>query len=238
VKEIWTKILNFLKKPVFKDFPHSKVWRFLVTLIIASLFLWKSDPIVSIMMPDMMPDKHSTFWAIFSLEVLILYLSIILWFPSHNVWECIEKVDYANIKIRYFREKISGSLNVVSTLVAFSIAFIVLSLNMIIPHLEQFIPLQQRVIKLAMGLLVTGLILLVVTMEAYGTSLNPAFDSKQIEKLYTKGWWLYTFGFYLIVVALLLYVYLLEPLITIIGVTLFIIFFTWYLKTSCNIISY
>ena len=210
----------------FIEFPHSQWWRVLATVafVILSL-LWKAD-----LMDLVIIDKPLAPCAILSLWGLILYLSLILWLPFHNIWECIERVKYYAVKEKEFRQKISGSLNVVSTLVAFSIAFIVVGLS-----ISTTSPEELDVFKLVMGLLVVGVIFLVVTMETYGVSLNPAFDSAQIARLYTRGWWFYTFGLYSIVIALLLYVYLLEPLITIIGVIIFIVAFTIFLRTPCDI---
>ena len=219
----------------YVKFPHSQVWRVLATaaFVIISLFLWKILPLWEVDLMDLVIiDKPLAPWAILSLWGLILYLSLILWLPFHNIWECIERVKYYAVEEKKFRQKISGSLNVVSTLVAFSIAFIVVGLSISTPSPEEL-----NVFKLVMGLLVVGVILLVVTMEAYGVSLNPAFDSAQIARLYTRGWWFYTFGLYSIVIALLLYVYLLEPLITIIGVIIFIVTFTIFLRTPCDIKS-
>ena len=220
----------------YVEFPHSKWWRVLATaaFVIISLFLWKILPLWEVDLMDLVIiDKPLAPWAILSLWGLILYLSLILWLPFHNIWECIERVKYYAVKEKEFRQKISGSLNVVSTLVAFSIAFIVVGLSISTPSPEEL----NNVFKLVMGLLVVGVIFLVVTMETYGVSLNPAFDSAQIARLYTRGWWFYTFGLYSIVIALLLYVYLLEPLITIIGVIIFIVAFTIFLITPCDIKS-
>lgn len=228
-----TRCKDFLLRQIFKNFPHSEVWRVLVTFafVIIGLVLWKVLPLWNVDLMDLVIiDKPLAPWAILSLWGLILYLSLILWLPFHNIWECIERVEYYAVEEKEFRQKISGSLNVVSTLVAFSIAFIVVSLSIITPSTKEL-----NVIKIVMGLLIAGVIFLVVTMEAYGVSLNPAFDSAQIARLYTKGWWFYTFGLYSIVIALLLYVYLLEPLITIIGVSIFIVAFTICLRTQCNI---
>ena len=215
----------------FIEFSHSQWWRVLVTsaiMIIGLLLYIKSELIII--------EKPYAHLAICSLWVLILYLSAILWVPTSNIWECIERVDYAAVKEKEFRQKISGSLNTVSTLLAFSIAFIVLSLSIILAAQKQFSQMEElNVLKLVMGLLTTGVVFLIVTFEIYDSCLNPAFNSAQIARLYTKGWWLYTLEIYSIVVALLLYVYLLEPLITIIGASLFIIAFTYYLKTQCEI---
>ena len=232
-----TGLLGLLKQPIHPEYPHSHVWRVLVTFVflVTAVFLCITGKMNSIIIEDLMAP-----WAICSLWVLIIYLSVILWLPFRNIWECIERVEYTAIKEDDFRQKISGSLNVVSTLVALSIAFIVLSLSIILPIIsdpEQFTPIQWNVIKLVMGSLVAGVIFLVVTMEAYGVRLNPAFASAQIARLYTRGWWFYTFGLYSIVIALLLYVYLLEPLITIIGVIIFIVTFTIFLRTPCDIKS-
>ena len=206
----------------YVEFPHSQVWRVLATIIVVILGLLlcnKSELI--------MTGKSFDHWAILSIWTLILYLSLILWLPFHNIWECIEKVDYAAVKEEEFREKIR------STLVAFSIAFIVLSLSIITA--QTFHDIDENVLKPALGLLIGGVILLIVTFEVYDSCLNPAFNSAQIERLYTKGWWFYTFGIYSIVIALLLYVYSLEPRITIIGVIIFIVAFTYYLRTRCEI---
>ena len=230
---MWNKCKGVLLKSISKNFRHSQVWRVLVTIIfliivlilcITGKIIIKDDPLASL--------------AICSLWVLVLYMSAILWVPTSNIWECIERVDYATVDEKEFRQKISGSLNTVSTLLAFSIAFIVLSLSIILAAPEQISQIEElNVVKLVMGLLTTGVVFLIVTFEIYDSCLNPAFNSTQIARLYTKGWWLYTIGIYSIVVALLLYVYLLEPLITIIGVSLFIIAFTYYLGTPCNILK-
>ena len=208
----------------YVEFPHSQWWRVLATVafVILSLFLWKAD-----LMDLFIINKPWAPWAILSLWTLILYLSLILWLPFHNIWECIEKVDYAAVEKEEFREKIR------STLVAFSIAFIVLSLSIITA--QTFHDIAGNVLKPAIGMLIAGVILLIVTFEIYDSSLNPAFNSAQIARLYAKGWWLYTIGIYSIIIALLLYVYSLEPLITIIGVILFIVAFTYYLRTRCEI---
>jgi hypothetical protein len=208
----------------YVEFPHSQWWRVLATVafVILSLFLWKAD-----LMDSFIINKPWAPWAILSLWTLILYLSLILWLPFHNIWECIEKVDYATVDKEEFREKIR------STLVAFSIAFIVLSLSIITA--QTFHDIAGNVLKPAIGMLIAGVILLIVTFEIYDSSLNPAFNSAQIARLYAKGWWLYTIGIYSIIIALLLYVYSLEPLITIIGVILFIVAFTYYLRTRCEI---
>ena len=216
----------------FIEFPHSKVWRVLVSIIfvIISPLLWKAV----LMDLIIIPCNFWAPWAMYFLWELILYLSVILWLPIHNIWECIERVNYVAVDEKEFRQQISGNLNTVSTLVAFSIAFIVLSMSIYFTT-QLFSNVELNVFKLVMGLLVVGAIFLVVTLEAYDSCLNPAFNSAQIERLYTKGWWLYTFGIYSIVVALLLYIYLLEPLITIMGVLLFMVTFSIYLKTECNI---
>ena len=135
------------------------------------------------------------------------------------------------------RQKMGKSLNVIPSLVAFSIAFIVLSLSIYFTE-QPFSDCKEQltVFKIVMGLLVAGALILVVTIESYAATLNPAFDSAQIETIYTRGWWLYTFGLYAIVVGLLLYVYLLEPWMTIIGVIIFIVAFTYYLRTPCVIL--
>jgi hypothetical protein len=216
----------------YVEFPHSQVWRVLATIIVVILgfLLCIKSEITNLIIIGESYDH----WAICSLWGLIFYLSLILWLPFHNIWECIERVNYAKMRADLLRQKISGSLNVVSTLVAFSIAFIVLSMSIFFTT-QSFSNIELNVFKLVMGLLVVGVIFLVVTLEAYDTSLIPAFDSAQIERVYLKGWWYYTLGLYSIVVALLLYVYLLEPLITIMGVLLFMVTLSIYLKTECNI---
>ena len=94
--------------------------------------LWKAD-----LMDSIIIEKYSMApWAILSLWVLILYLSVILWLPFHNIWECIERVKYSVVKEKDFRQKIGGSLNLV--LVAFSMAFIVLSVSIIFITEERF----------------------------------------------------------------------------------------------------
>lgn len=226
---------NFLRKTVFTEYPHSQVWRVLVTIafLVAAVVLYVTDKMSLFIMEADDFIVHPR-WAICSLWLLILYLSVILWLPFRNIWESIERVNYAEMRVGLLRQKISGNLNTVSTLVAFSIAFIVLSMSIFFTT-QQFSNVKLNVFKLVMGLLVVGAIFLVVTLEAYDSCLNPAFDSDQIERVYTKGWWFYTFGIYSIVIALLLYVYLLEPLITIMGVLLFIVVFSFYLKTPCEI---
>ena len=207
----------------YVEFPHSQVWRVLATFIvmIIGLLLCNKSELI-------MTGKSFDHLAISSLWVLILYLSLILWLPFHNIWECIEKVDYAAVKEEEFREKIR------STLVAFSIAFVVLSLSIITA--QTFLQNDSNVLQPALGLLIGGVVLLIVTFEIYDSCLNPAFNSAQIERLYTKGWWFYTLGIYSILIALLLYVYSLEPWITIIGVIIFIVAFSYYLRTRCEII--
>ncbi len=216
-------------KIFYLEFPHARVWRVLATIIVVILGL-----LLCIKSELIMTGKSFDHLAICFLWLLILYLSLILWLPFHNIWECIERVNYAKMRAGRLRQKISGSLNVVSTLVAFSIAFVVLGLSIFFTTPE-FSDGELNVFKLVMGLLVVGVIFLVVTLEAYDTCLIPAFDSAQIERVYLKGWWYYTLGLYSILVALLLYVYLLEPLITIMGVLLFMVTFSIYLKTECNI---
>lgn len=211
----------------YVKFPHSQVWRVLVTLAYVCI----SIPFLCVMfqMNSSISEKEGLIarLAICSLWVLILYLSSILWFPVHNIWECIERIDYAKICEEKLREKIR------STLVAFSIAFIVLGVSIITATFPQN---DLNVVKLmVIGLLIAGVIFLIVTFEIYDSCLNPAFNSAQIKRLYTKGWWLYTIGIYSIVLALLLYVYPLEPLITIVGVIIFIFAFSYYLLTPCVI---
>ncbi|RCV65932.1 hypothetical protein C5S53_01240 [Methanophagales archaeon] len=216
-------------KIFYLEFPYARVWRVLATIIVVILGL-----LLCIKSELIMTGKSFDHLAICFLWLLILYLSLILWLPFHNIWECIERVNYAKMRAGRLRQKISGSLNVVSTLVAFSIAFVVLGLSIFFTT-QEFSNGELNVFKLVMGLLVVGVIFLVVTLEAYDTCLIPAFDSAQIERVYLKGWWYYTLGLYSILVALLLYVYLLEPLITIMGVLLFMVTFSIYLKTECNI---
>ena len=143
--------------------------------------LWKAD-----LMDSIIIEKYSMApWAILSLWVLILYLSVILWLPFHNIWECIERVKYSVVKEKDFRQKIGGSLNLV--LVAFSMAFIVLSVSIIFITEERFSQKEENVIRLVIGLLTVGVIFLIVTLEAYDACLNPAFASAQIARIYTKG---------------------------------------------------
>jgi hypothetical protein len=219
----------------YVEFPHSQVWRVLATfivMIIGLLLCIKSELLNLIIIGR--PYDHL---AISSLWFVIFYLSLILWLPFRNIWECIERVNYTEIRAGLLRQKMGKSLNVVSSLVAFSIAFIALSLSIYFTE-QPFSDCKEQlaVFKLLMGLFVAGVLILVVTMESYGASLNPAFDSAQIETIYTRGWWLYTFGLYAIVMGLLLYVYLLDPWMTIIGVIIFIVAFTYYLKTPCDIV--
>ena len=229
-KSIDLKVKKKGGKLYFIEFPHSQVWRVLATVIVVILGLLLCIKGELIIIGE--PHDHL---AICFLWLLILYLSLILWLPFRNIWECIERVNYAKMRAGLLRQQISVNLNVTSLLVAFSIAFIVTSLSIFFTH-----PLEGNkltVFKLVMGFLVTGVIFLVVTLEFHLAPLNPAFDSAQIETLYTRGWWLYTIGLYEIVVGLLFYVYLLEPLITIIGVIIFIVAFTYYLITPCAIKS-
>lgn len=225
---------NFLQKNVFTEYPHSQVWRVLVTIafLVAAVVLYVTDKMSLFIMEADGFIVHPR-WAICFLWLLILYLSVILWLPISNIWECLEKINYAKIEKEQFREKIRSSL------VAFSIAFVVLSLSLlsIITAQKPSSQVELNIFKLVIGLLIEGVILLIVTFEVYDSCLNPAFDSDQIARLYTKGWWFYTFGIYSIVIALLLYVSLLEPLITIIGVSIFIVAFTYYLRTPCDIIK-
>lgn len=220
-----------LKQPIDPKYPHSQVWRVLVTIVFGFMGLVFC---ISELMNLIITEKPHAHLAICSLWILVLYLSIILWIPRPNIWASIENIDYTTVEVEKFRQKISGSLDTVSTLVAFSIAFVILSVSIFFTT-KPFSNEELTVFKLVTGLFTVGVFFFIVTLEVFDTCLNPTFDSAQIERLYTKGWWLYTSGLYSIVVALLLYVYLLEPCITIIGTFLFIFASIYYLKTPCKI---
>lgn len=81
----------------YVKFPHSQVWRVLATFIvmIIGFFLCIKSELLNLIIIGR-PYDHL---AIFFLWVLIFYLTLILWLPFRNIWECIERVNYLTFRL-------------------------------------------------------------------------------------------------------------------------------------------
>lgn len=173
-------------------------------------------------------DKFLAYWALFSLWGLAVYLSVAHWVPG-TVWRRLEKADYDIMSKDVLRTKLRGSLPAVAILTSFGIGFVVLTISTLVrvPNLPS---VEFNVLCTVAFLFVMAVICLFVTLEAYDTAANPGLTtSGEISAIYTLVWWFYTLGMYFLIFGLLMGAYFIAPLITIVGVFVFIVLFTSYL---------